>query len=108
MAIINFNVPKPRPFNYYPRYYDERKERLEEMKAKARAELAAEKKAQELGYVGGLQKGFLAESRANSKLYRRKLEQKSALRFVIILIVLLGLFYLWQPEIFMAIFGIKK
>jgi len=107
MALINFNVPKPRPFNYHPRYYNERKERLEEMKAKARAELAAEKKAAELGYVSGLQKGFLSESRANSKLHRRKLERQSTLRFLIILIALFGLFYLWQPDIVRAIFGIK-
>ena len=107
MALININMPKPRPFNYRPRYYDERKERLEEMKAKARAELAAEKKAQELGYVSGLQKGFLAESRANSKLHRKKLERQSSLRFLIILLLLFGLFYLWQPDIVKAIFGIK-
>jgi hypothetical protein len=107
MALININMPKPRPFNYHPRYYNERKERLEEMKAKARAELAAEKKAAEAGYVGGLQKGFLAENRANSKLYRRKLEKQSTMRFLIILLALCLLFYLWQPDIVRAIFGIK-
>jgi hypothetical protein len=108
MALVNFNTPKPRPFRYYPRYYDERKERLEEMKAKAKAELAAEKnRAEATGYTGNLQRGFLAENRANSKLYRRKLEQRSALRFLIILIVLLGIFYLWQPELFLAFWRIK-
>ena len=107
MPFINTSVPKPRQFNYRPRYYDERKERLEEMKARAKAELAAEKKAEEAGYVGGLQKGFLAESRANSKLHRKKFERQSTMRFLIILICLMGLFYLWQPEIVRAIFGIK-
>ena len=102
MALINFNVPKPKQFHYHPRFYNERKERLAEMRARAQAELAAEKKA---GYTGALQKGFLAESRVNSKLHHRKHEQKSALRFFIILIALLGVLYVLAPDVFMAVFG---
>jgi len=105
MALINFNLPKSRRFNYRPVYYDERKERLEEMKTRAKAELEAEKK--ESGYVGGLQRGFLTERRVNSKRGHLAFEKKSTLRFLIILLALLGIFYLWQPEIFMAFWRIK-
>ena len=103
MAIFNFNLPKPKQFNYRPWYYDERKERLEKMKAQAEAELVAEKKTAAV-YTGSLQKGFLAENRAKSKLRRRGYEQKSALRFFIILIVLLGILYFIAPDVFMAVF----
>ena len=107
MAIINFNVPRPRQFNYHPRYYDERRERLAQMRARAEAELAAEKKAA-AGYAGKLQRGFLSENRTNSKLHRRKHEQKSALRFFIILVALLGILYLIAPDVFLAVFGLYK
>ncbi len=96
MAIFfNFNMPKPRQFHYRPLYYNERKERLEKMKAQAEAEVAAERAGST-----GLQKGFLSERRANSKMHRVLLEKKSALRFLIILIALLALLYLVMPEIF--------
>jgi len=108
MPIINFNVPRPRQFNYHPRYYDERKERLAQMRARAEAELAAEKKATTAGYTGSLQRGFLMENRVNSKLHRRKLEQRSALRFFIILIALLAILYLIAPDVFMIAFGLSK
>jgi len=95
---------KPRQFHYQPRYYDERKERLEEIKARADAELAAKNK--EVSKTG-LQRGFLAERRANSKLRHSKFEKKSALRFIIILLAILGTFYMVSPEMFKAFWGIK-
>lgn len=98
MAIFfKFNTPRPRQFHYRPLYYDERRERLEKMKARAEAELAAERNR--AGYPG-LQKGFLAERRVHSKMHKIPLEKKSALRFLIILIALLGLLYWFMPEIF--------
>jgi len=99
MGLINFTMPKPRQFHYRPRYYDERRERLEKIKARAEAELAAEKK--EAGYTG-LEKGFLTERRTNSKLKRKSLEKQSALRYIIILAALLGLLYMIMPEFFIA------
>ena len=107
MPIISFNVPKPRKFNYHPRYYDERKERLTKMRAQAEAELAAEKKIT-AGITGSLQRGFLAENRSKSRWHREKLEQKSALRFFIILVALLGILYFIAPDVFLAVFGIYK
>ena len=101
MALFfNFKTQKPKQFSYRPMYYDERKERLEQMKARAEAELAADKK--EAGYTGGLQKGFLTERRANSKMRHTSLEKISSLRFFIILLALLGILYWIMPEIFIA------
>ena len=98
MALFfNFNTPKPRQFQYRPLYYDERKERLEKMKAQAEAELAAEKNGTR---HTGLQRGFLAERRTNSKLRHTALEKGSTLRFFIILLVLLGALYWFMPELF--------
>jgi len=105
MAIfLNFNMPKPKPFNYRPRYYDERKERLEKIKARAEAELAAKKDG---AHYAGLQKGFLAERRAGSKLKHTALKEKSVLRFLIILIAILGIFYMIAPDVFLAFWKIK-
>ena len=106
MALFfNFNTPKPKQFHYRPFYYDERKERLEKMKARAEAELSADNR--ETGYTGGLQKGFLTERRTNSKLRHTSLEKSSTLRFLIILLVLLGILYWIMPEMFIA-FWTKK
>jgi hypothetical protein len=97
-------MPKPRRFNYRPRYYDERKERLEKMKAQAEAELVADKNR----VVGsGLEKGFLAGKRDSFKSRRASFEKASFLRFFIILLVIIGVFYFISPEIFMAFWRFK-
>ena len=107
MALLNFNAPKSRQFHYRPRFYDERKERLEKMKARAESELAAEKSGAQ--YIG-LQRGFLSERRENSKLQRATLKGASnmqTLRYLLILILLLGIFYILAPDLFMAFWKIK-
>ena len=107
MGIFITRMPKPKQFIYQPRYYDERKERLEKIKARAEAEIAAEKNSVN---QTGLQKGFLSENRANSKLHRSDVQKESSgrlLRYVIIVAVLLGLFYIIAPDIFMAIWKFK-
>ena len=107
MGIIFPRMPKPRQFEYRPRYYDERKERLEKIKARAEAELAVEKDAVQ---HTGLQKGFLAESRSNSKFSRTDIRKESSgrlMRYLIILIVILGLFYFIAPDVFKAFWKFK-
>ena len=104
MGIIFPRMPKPRPFEYRPLYYDERKERLEKIKARAEAELAAEK---DKSHHTGLQKGFLSEQRANSKFKRPSLKQSSALRLLIILIAILSILYFIAPEVFLAMWRFK-
>ncbi len=101
MALLfKFHTPKPRQFHYRPLYYDERKERLEKMKAEAEA--AA--KTGSSSYTS-LQKGFLSERHTKHKT---SLEKKSALRFLVILIILLGLLYWIMPEIFYDFWKIKN
>ena len=92
-------MPKPRQFQYRPLYYDERKERIEKIKARAEADFAAKKEG--VKYTS-LEKGFLTEQRANSKFSRKVLEQKSTFRFLIILAVLFGILYLLMPDLFIA------
>lgn len=101
MALLSnlFNTSKPRQFHYQPLYYDERKERLEKMKAEAAA--AAGKNA-EVGYAG-LRRGFLTDRREKSKLKRVALEKASTFRFLMILIILLMILYFIMPEIFQAL-----
>ena len=100
-------MPKPKQFNYRPMYYDERKERLDKMKARA-AEEAAEKNNR-AGYTG-LERGFLAERRAESKYRRSELQAASTWRFLrlfLILLLLLMLTYFLAPEFFVAFWKIK-
>ena len=107
MGIIFPRMPKPKQFYYRPRYYDERKERLENIKARAEAELAAEKDAV---HRIGLQKGFLTESRTNSKFNRTDFREEASgrlIRYVIIVVVILGIFYLVAPDVFLAFWKFK-
>ena len=107
MAFSFFNTPKPKPFHYRPRYYDERKERLEKMKAQAKAEADVEKSR--VQYVG-LQRGFLQETRESSKLRSGFLNRAANARFFryfLILLFLMGLFYFISPDVFKAFLKIK-
>ena len=104
MALFfNFSTPKPRKFQYRPMYYDERKERLEKM----RAEAEAAAKRGEVRY-SGLNRGFLFERRNNSKMKHTVLEKMSSLRFIIILLILLGILYFFMPELFSAFWKAKN
>ena len=107
MGILITRMPRPRQYNYQPLYYDERKERLEKIKARAEAELAAEK---DRDHHTGLQKGFLAESRSDSKFHHTDFKKESSgrlLRYVIIVIAILGIFYLIAPDVFLAFWKFK-
>ena len=92
-------MPKPKQFHYEPRFYDERKERLEKMKERAEAEFAAKKDG---APYSRLERGFLSEMRAKSKLQRKSPEKGSAIRYLIILAAILGFLYLLMPELFIA------
>ncbi|MDR2036639.1 MAG: hypothetical protein LBQ60_01805 [Bacteroidales bacterium] len=92
-----FSTSKPRQFNYRPMYYDERKERLEKMKAEAENDKT---------YVG-LQRGFLTERREQSKLRRASLDKISTMRFLMILVILIAILYFIMPELFQAMWAGK-
>ena len=92
----NFKTSKPKQFSYRPLYYDERKERLEKMKARAAAD----------GRHFGLEKGFLSEKKAR----RTNLQDASMwriFRFLAILIVLLGIAYVVAPAMFLSFWNLK-
>lgn len=93
MAIFNFNAPRPRQFNYKPRYYDERKERLNNMIAAAKAE--KEGKQDPNAAKNHLQPGFLREYRRLSKRGESKLKRASAIRVMMYMAVLAMLFYVY-------------
>ena len=107
IRLFNFNMPRAKQFNYRPMYYDERRERLEKMKARAAAELANDKNA--VRHVG-LEKGFLTENRTNSKFRRLELQEASIWRFVrlgVILVLLLSLTYYFAPEFFLVFWNLR-
>ncbi|MDR3094874.1 MAG: hypothetical protein LBU62_09595 [Bacteroidales bacterium] len=83
MLFNPFKMPKPRPFNYTPLYYDERKERLEKLKA------AANKSTPRVN----LHKGFLHEQRAR---HSNQMEKGSVIRWgIIIMMAVVALIILW-------------
>ncbi len=100
MAIFfKFHTPKPKQFHYRPLYYDERKERLEKMKAQAEAEAKAGKSGR---YIG-LQKGFLSEHKAQSKGGKVILQQSSLIRLILIFVLVMITVYVISkvdPELF--------
>ena len=105
MGILINRMPKPRQFNYRPLYYDERKERLEKIKARAEAEasLLVDRAGEECAVkYSGLEKGFITEARANSKKFSLNFEKTSVVRLLIVLAII-GLFYLLMPEFFTSI-----
>jgi hypothetical protein len=81
MGLFNFFTPKNRRFDYTPRYYDKRKERLEAIKKKYDNPDRA-----------------LIEERIRGRFQRHTRREnifmKTSIRFIIILAVLLGITYL--------------
>ena len=98
MGILINIMQKPRQFNYRPLYYDERKERLDKIKANAALESAKEEAEKKIG----LEKGFISETRVNSKRYSLKFEKTSVVRLLIALAII-GILYLLMPEFFTSL-----
>ncbi|MDR0814695.1 MAG: hypothetical protein LBN37_02970 [Bacteroidales bacterium] len=88
MLFNPFKMPKPRPFNYMPLYYDERKEQLEKLKEAA----AADKSKPRVN----LQKGFLHDQRARNK---SQLEKGSVIRWGVIIAAAIAGFMILLPRI---------
>lgn len=102
MGIFNFNAPRPRQFNYQPRYYDERKERLQNMIAEAKAEKEGRQAA---GH--GLQPGFLRQAQQQSRRTSR-LKRNSSMRLMLTMGILTFLFYMYLGDktVLHVMFGI--
>jgi (p)ppGpp synthase/HD superfamily hydrolase len=88
MALISFfKTPKPKQFNYIPRYYDQRKEEMEERKKRIAQELGLDNNSN--NYITNI-KGKMRH------IYQLKKNEsrKSNFRILIILIFLMLLLYL--------------
>jgi flagellar biosynthesis/type III secretory pathway protein FliH len=85
-----FKTTKYKKFEFAPRYYDERKERREELIKQLEEEDRAKKAGSISDYQSHLKKGYLSG-------YRKKVERKesknSMVRIAIILTVLIAIFY---------------
>ncbi len=85
-----FKTTKYKKFEFVPRFYDERKERREELIKQLEEEDRAKKTGAISDYQSHLKKGYLSG-------YRKKVERKesknSMIRIAIILTVLIAIFY---------------
>ncbi len=81
MGLFNFHLPKNNKFDYRPRYYDERKERLEEMKKKYGKDDADKMERRQ-------------RIRFERNYRRENIFMKTGIRFMIILAVLLVLVFI--------------
>lgn len=84
MAFKIFHRPKPRQFHYNPLYYNEQKEKIEQLKQQMAGNTAGEYKKYE--FKSQLQSKWRRESRRNS--------QTSNIRLVLIILALLLITYL--------------
>lgn len=78
---------KPKQFHFHTRFYDERKEELENRYAEIEAELTGKKKGFNKGFTPNFRKHW--ESNRKTSSYKRK----SNVRIVFISILLFFLFY---------------
>lgn len=86
MAFKFFHTPKPKKFNYNPRFYDERKEELENLKKKYNVKENS-KEDYMLGFKDRLHYNW------SQKKKESKREQSSTLRLILIIAVLVALTY---------------
>lgn len=84
-----FRLPKHKTFQYNPRYYDERKERLQVRIKQIEQEMGVNQGDE---YVPRISKGSIRGH--NSRLRNKKAERQSNVRLLIILIVLLLITYI--------------
>ena len=82
-----FRTPKPKPFNYIPRYYDEQKEDLEERIRNIESEMGVKEGE---AYRPQIRKGHM------SNYFRRKqkrVQKQSNIRLVVIILILFLISY---------------
>lgn len=84
-----FKTYKPKEFNYIPRYYDPRKEELEERIRRIEREMGDDKVE---AYRPTIRRG---QMRNYFRRRERKVQKRSNLRLIIILLVLFFIAYLF-------------
>jgi hypothetical protein len=83
MRITFFKTPKPKGFNYIPRYYNEQKEEFNERQKRIEAEMGINQPT-DVGYRSRLKQGAMSEK----LMSRRKTNRASTLRLLIIIAIL--------------------
>lgn len=86
MRITFFKTPRPKEFNYMPRYYDERKEEADERQKRIEKELSASNNGE---YVSGITRGSMQRRFAE----RRRGKRSSTIRLLVIIAILFLLTY---------------
>lgn len=86
MRITFLKTPKPREFNYIPRYYDEQKEISEERKKRLEKEMG-------IAQPGGYQPNITRGSITRKFTQRRRSSRASSIRLVVIVVILTLLAY---------------
>ncbi len=84
MKFVGFSVRKPKAFNYKPRYYDEKKERIEELKKKYSGEKSEE----------GLSPDFKERLRTSWHIKEKRIGTVSKGTMLIYLVLVLLFLYL--------------
>ena len=81
MRITFFRTPRPKQFNYIPRYYDQQKEEAEERQRRIEKELGIE---QQGGFRTSITRGSMTK-----RIYeRRRANRMSVIRLLIIIAIL--------------------
>ncbi|HLN53512.1 MAG TPA: hypothetical protein VK212_07365 [Lentimicrobium sp.] len=83
MKFVGFSVRKPKPFNYKPRYYDEKKERIEELKKKYNGEKEE----------GGVSPDFKEKLRASWHIKEKRIGTVSKGTMLIYLVIVVLFIY---------------
>lgn len=86
MRITFFKTPRPKEFNYIPRYYDKQKEEAEDRKRRMESELGISRQA---GYQHTISRGSM-QKRMHVK---RKANRSSVIRLLVITGILMLLAY---------------
>ena len=99
MALFSFfSSPKPKQFNFKPRYYDEKKEKLQEIIDRHKDEARIDPDAMKSRISYGIQNRGRVD-----KSYESSIRSKSNRRLLIVLVVLVLLSFLllskFSPEI---------
>ena len=84
MRITFFKTPRPKQFNYIPRYYDQQKEEAEERQKRIERELGIKQKN---GYRPGITKGTMTRK----VMDKRRTNRSSVIRLLIIITILTAL-----------------
>ncbi len=89
-----FKLPKVKPFRFTARYYDERKEEMEQRVARVKKEIGVTENSEEAKVIEKVYSvNIKGEMRNRLKKGKRSEASKSNIRLIFIIIILLGIAY---------------